>query len=347
MRVLIDCRFAGIPTGLGRYSRELVAALVPQNPDMACTLLVRDASASWLQGIHAQILQADIPHYSLAEQRLLPSLIRRSGAELFFSPHFNVPWLCPVPFVATIHDLILHRYPNSASLFKRAAYRILLHRTVRKARRLIAVSDFTREEIARAYGSRTLQKTVRIHEGVPPQFVPCTAVQQQAARETYGLSRTYVLYVGNSKEHKNVQLLIDAFAEADVADMELVLITGGPEAQRLHLAPQVRILGGVPDADLPALYSAAAACVTASLYEGFGLPVLEALHCGCPVIASDRTAIPEVADGHALLIPPYKEEFVEAFRSLPQKRPSLPDRWTWEETARQTALVLRDALRDY
>lgn len=345
MHVLIDCRFANVPTGLGRYTRELTRALLQRKDDgIEYSLLLRPGKRDWLEGVTTKMIVADIPHYSFAEHLKLPGLIRQSGANLFFSLHFNVPWRCPVPFIATIHDLILHRFPNDAPFLKRAAYRILMHRTVRRARTLITVSDFTSEELARAYGSDVLKKTERVYEGVTELFVPASSQKQETIRKKFSLSFPYFLYIGNAKQHKNVQFLIDAFHEADLKDPELVLVTGGPEAERLRLGKNVRIVRDIADADLPALYSAGLACVTASSYEGFCLPVLEALHCGCPVIAADRTAIPEVADGHALLLEPSIGAFADAFRNPPAVRPSLPHRWTWEETARKTADVLKSSL---
>lgn len=339
MRVVIDARFASSPVGLGRYTRELVGALTAREDQLEYVVVVRDDPSSWLSPRIAHHM-LDVPHYSFAEQRRLPNLLRTLRADLLFSTHFNVPWRCPVPFVATIHDLILHRYPNSAPPLKRVGYKLLMHRTVRKAAHLIAVSEYTRQEIARTYGSGTLGYTTRIYEGVTDAFCVRSPQEQLDVRQRHGLQKEFFLYVGSAKEHKNVQMLIEAFLAADTGK-ELVLVTGGRESEELRVGPGVRVLRGVEDADLPALYSAAAATVTASLYEGFGLPILEALHCGCPVIATDRTSILEVAQGKALLVEPTVEAFVDALRNPPQERPVIADRWTWQEAARQTALLLR------
>lgn len=342
MRVLIDCRFSGVATGLGRYTRELTKALLERQDDIEYVLLVREDPSPWLGRLLPEVIIADIPHYSLAEQRMLPSILKKSKADLFYSMHFNVPWRCPVPFIATIHDLILHSYPNSAPLLKRAAYRILMHHTVRRARHLITVSDFVREEVARAYGSKILKKSTTVYEGVADTFVPQNDSEQQRVRQKYGLSDQFFLYVGNAKQHKNVQLLIDAFLRANLLETHLVLVSGGPELDRLRLGENIVVLRDVPDADLAPLYTSAKALVTASLYEGFGLPPLEALHCGCPVIAVDGGAIAEIVQEDGLLLPPTREAFTEAFLNPPSHPGHISDRWTWQKTARETALLLRE-----
>ena len=345
MSVLIDCRFAHTKTGLGRFSRELVKALLRRNDSLEYRLLLAPGTHDWLKGHSPVVMETDIPHYSIAEQTSLPSILSRSGAHLFFSLHFNVPWFCPLPYVATVHDLILHRYPNDASFVKKSAYKLLMHRTVRHARHILTISRFVQGELARAYGSSLLSKTTVVHEGVDAAFSPMPASIVQETLSRCGIARPFFLYVGNAKQHKNVQLLIDAFERSGVADADLVLVTGGSELARLHRSDRVRVVQDIGDVDLAALYTAARATVTASLYEGFCLPVLEALHCGCPVIASNRTAIPEVAGEHALLLEPTEEAFAEAFRNPPARVHVPAERATWERTAQETALVLSQTYR--
>lgn len=342
--IAIDCRFAGTGTGLSRYTTELVEALlaIPQT-DVRFVLLVRDLSA--IAGVtlpHRAVL-ADIPHYSLAEQTKLPAILRASGADLAFFPHFNAPFFCPLPYVATVHDLILHRYPGGASFAKRAAYRVLVHRTLRCARSVIAVSRWTKDDVAKTYGASIAKKTVVVGEGVNDSYAPQTQPRIQAVRDRYGLAKPFFLYVGNCKQHKNVGTLVSAFSLAQ-PDAELVLVSGGPEATALRLPPGVRLLEGVPNDDLPALYSAAKCFVTASLDEGYCLPVLEALACGCPVIASNRASIPEVLRGHGMLVEPTDEALGAAMLDPPSLAAPV-HMGTWERPAKDALAVLLDALR--
>lgn len=329
--------------GLGRYTRELVTHLTRQSANSRYALIVRSKDESWLERIarstHVDIVEADIPHYSLAEQIALPRLLRSLRPALFFSPHFNAPFFCPVPCAITVHDLILHRYPNAASPLKQAAYRSLMRRAVARAKGIIAVSAFTQRELIETFGASIGAKTHVIREGVDPAYRPTSAEEQQHVRDRFSLTRPYFLYVGNAKQHKNVDTLLKAYEMSGIEDTELVLVTGGIEATSLVLPKGARMLSAVPDESLPALYGAARCFVTASLYEGFGLPVAEALACGCPVIATNRSAIPEVAQGHARLIEPTVSAFAQALRSPP--KPAAPFvTGTWEAAAESTAELL-------
>ncbi len=344
-RIAVDCRFAGTQTGLGRYSRELVSALLRRKDEILYILLVHSSDEPWIAELPQQVetISVPAPHYSLREQWEIPRAIRLAQADLFFALHFNVPFFCPVPFIVTVHDLILHRYPNKASMAKKAAYRVLMARAVRQARRIISVSAFTRSELRHFYGKRMAAKTVVIHEGVSPLFTRASDADIARTRRTYDLADHFLLYVGNAKQHKNVQMLIDAFEEvrnqkAEVR-RELVLVTGGRERDGVRLADGVRVIEKVADADLPSLYSAADAFVTASLYEGFGLPVAEAERCGCPVIAAKRGSIPEVASPSATLLEPTAQAFAAAM-SRTSFLPPTPTPLLWEDTAADTARLL-------
>jgi glycosyltransferase involved in cell wall biosynthesis len=345
--IAVDCRFAGTLSGLGRYTRELVPRLLRRGDPLRYILFVRSAEEPWLRTLPAR--SADIrrlaaPHYSFAEQGAFPLALLRARADLLFSPHFTVPLLCPVPFIVTVHDLILHRYPNEASLLRRMGYRCVMAHAVARARRVVTVSEFTARELCSIYGESLRDRIVRVPEGVSGDFRPRTPEEQRTACRRYDLRKPYCLYVGNAKQHKNVQMLIDAFALLPSETRELVLVTGGKEASRLVLRSGVRLLPDVPERDLPALYSAAEAFVTASLYEGFCLPVAEARACGCPIIAGRSGAIPEVAGPRALLVEPTVEALAGALRrppgrALPPDTPPL----SWDRAAEQVAALLRSA----
>lgn len=339
-KILIDCRFAGSHSGLGRYSRSIAKELLALG-ELDYQLLVRSKNESWIPK-DARVIEADIPHYSLAEQTTLPRIISSSGADILFSPHFNVPLNCPIPFIVTIHDLILHRYPNQSSFIKRFAYKMLVKHAVDRAQKIIAVSDFTKNELLKTYGSAIDSKTTVILEGVDEQYRPAASDAIQSLRTAHNLQKPFFLYVGNAKEHKNVHTLIDAFVQSDRGSThELVLLTGGTEAARLKPLPDgVRCIRDVSDQTLPVLYSAADVLVTASLYEGFCLPVAEALACGCPVIASNATAIPQIASGRATLVEPTVAAFADAFTSIPN-RPTPYRIAEWRDAAKATLGILR------
>ena len=293
----IDCRFAATHSGIGRYARELVKHLLQRNDPWEYVLFTVPGAQTGLEEIlnEKRATQFPIPisHYSLKEHFLFPHAIRKSRISLLHSPHFNVPLFLGVPFIATIHDLILHKFPNEASLPKRLAYRMLMRNTVSRARHLIVVSNATTEDLKDTYGENIYSKTSVIHEGIGEEFRPASEEEQERVRNHYHLPAQFFLYVGAAKEHKNVQMLIDSCPES----ASLILVTGGKEAAALRLKKNVKILSSVPDEDLPALYSSARCFISPSLAEGFNFPLLEAFACGCPVIATQRGSSPEVAGG--------------------------------------------------
>jgi glycosyltransferase involved in cell wall biosynthesis len=248
-----------------------------------------------------------------------------------------------LPFVATVHDLILHRYPGDAPLAKRVAYRVLVHRALRRARAVVAVSEWTKRDVAAAYGPAVARKTVVVGEGVDASYAPQSRPRIEAVRDRYGLRKPFFLYVGNCKQHKNVDTLVSAYSLAQ-PDAELVIVSGGPEAKALRLPVGARLLEGVPNDDLPALYSAAKCFVTASLEEGYCLPIAEALACGCPVIASDRAAIPEILAGHGALVEPTDAALAAAMLDPPSL--AAPVRvGSWDDAAADAERVLLGAAR--
>ncbi|MFA6522940.1 MAG: glycosyltransferase family 1 protein [Candidatus Peribacteraceae bacterium] len=344
-KVAIDCRFAHTPHGLGRYTRELVTALLRRQDGLQYELIIHSEARSWAEGLpdapHIHVAHA--PHYSVEEHQELPHVLRTAHADLLFSPHFNVPFFCSTPFVVTIHDLILHHYPNDATLLRRCGYRLLVSRAVRRARRVIAVSNFTAGEVRSTFGKRIAGKVSVVPEGVSDGFRRPDDEKVREVLSRYGLTLPYFLYVGNAKEHKNVQMLIDAFSDAALPGEQLALVTEGKEVSSLVWREGIRRAENVHDEDLAALYAGAKAFVTASLYEGFCLPVAEAAACGCPVIAANRGAIPEAAPDGAMLIEPTIEAFAEAFRNPPLNGQT-PKTFRWEDAAEQTARVLLSAL---
>jgi glycosyltransferase involved in cell wall biosynthesis len=345
-RIGIDCRFAEVHAGLGTYTRELVSALIPLLSGDSVTLFVRTDSA-WLSTelrSRVEIITAPYAPYSISEQLEFPNLIQNTGIDLFYAPHFNVPLFLTVPFVCTVHDLILSRFPGSASFVKRLAYRMVLRRSVRRAEKIIAVSEYTKSDLVTRYGHSLASKTHVVYPGVSPVFSPQAENEQERVRSLYRLSHPFLLYVGGCKQHKNVPMLIDAFQSANLGEVDLVLIASGRECASLSRAPGVRFLHGVPEADMPALYSAALGSVTATLDEGFYLPGVEAMACGCPVLATHVGAIPEVLGDMALYTEPTVSSIADGMRRLisnphlrtaehVQKLKRSASRFPWNEAA--------------
>src|SRR5262249_32332060 len=224
------------------------------------------------------------------------------------------------------HDLVPLRLPGLVPARHRWAVRCLLGGALRRADRVIAVSETTRGEGLTRY-RLPAERVVVVPEAAAPHFAPPTPSAQAAARARYGLSRPYVLFVGFLEPKKNLGALLEAVARLCRAgtwgDTELIVVGApgwGPDpvrrAHALGLASAVRFVGAVPDGDLPALYGGALAFAFPSLWEGFGLPALEAMAAGAPVVASNRGALPEVTAGAALLVDPAPGPLADALEQL-------------------------------
>lgn len=335
--IAVDGRFLGTGTGLANYTRHLVEAMVKEGSHDYVVLTRKGVDLD----LPVQVVEADIAHYSPAEQTQLPKIVSATGCDLAFYPHFNAPMFSATPFVVTVHDLILHRHPGGASHARRAIYRTLLRRNLSAARQVIAVSQWTRQDLIRHYGPRIGAKTSVSGEGAGSDFFPRQRNEIAAVRAELGLTREFLLYAGNAKPHKNLDMLVEAHLASGL-DADLVLVTGDSDAAR-HGGPGVVVARGVDDDGLAALYTGARAFVTASLDEGYCLPVAEALACGCPVIASECGAIPETAQGHGRLVAPTVAAWTEALqRPVPDQSPVRVG--SWSDAARRTVDTLDRAL---
>jgi len=357
MRIGIDARFGDARAGLGTYTRELLKELIPMLRSYKVVLFVQSTESSWLKPFKgaAEIVLAPFAPYSLAEQTSFPSAIHRATLDLFYAPHFNVPLSISVPFVCTVHDLILHRFPGAASLPKRFGYRLVLARALKNATKVVTISNATKDDLLHHYGASIASNIEVVYPGVSERFSPQSMLEQDRVREKYGLESPYLLYVGSWKEHKNVPMLIEAFQDAALGDVDLVLVAKGSECESLPKRDRVRHLPNVLTSDLPALYSGALATVTATKDEGFCLPLIEAMACGCPAIGTTIGPIPEVTGGHALLTGPTVPSLADAMKRAirdpdfhSEKKRAAARAWvmrySWKNAADRVRKVLTAAL---
>ncbi len=354
----IDCRFGSALAGLGTFTRYLVTELTARRDSWSYVLFVKSVHEEWLAPLSQRgitIREAPFSHYSVQEQTDFPNLLQSVQCDLFHCPQFNVPFFCPIPFTCTIHDLILHHFPNEASLLRRGAYRFLMRFAVRKSQHVFCVSEATKADLRTLYGDSVAEKTSVTYPGVSAIFSPQKEVETDRVRSMYGLEKPFLLYVGNCKEHKNVRGLLAAFSEAQLPGIELVLVAGGIECAAYGRRKNVRFLSTIPTSDLPALYSASLGCVSATLMEGFCLPLIEAMACGTPVLATNVGPIPEVCAEHALLVKPSSSEIAEGIRRLVldsafrdaerlARARTWTERYSWNRTASATASVFGSIL---
>jgi len=278
--------------------------------------------------------------------------IRQRRPRAYFSPGFNAPLVTPVPLVFTVHDLIHLHESSEASPAKRAYYRLVVRRAARKAARVLTGSQMTREEIL-AWADLPAERVTAFDHGVSPAFTP--------DGDVFEPGYPYLLYVGNSKPHKNVDGLLRGLERARSAvDIELVLV-GVEErvvqtwASTLGIQENIHTLMILTDEQLASVYRGAMALVQPSRHEGFGLPILEAMACGTPVVASQRSAVPEAAGGAARLVDAEDADALSAALvdvcTSTARREDLRSRGlqrvvgcTWERTAQQVQRVLDESV---
>ncbi|NOZ30242.1 MAG: glycosyltransferase family 4 protein [Chloroflexi bacterium] len=361
MHIVIDARTVTphFP-GIGRYVSNLLRALPPiMAPGEQLTLL----TLSDVPTAHERAVRVRGGPFSLRQQWEVPRALSRLRADVYHSTYFLMPYRPGVPTVLTVYDLIPILYPEAVSRRARWLFPHLLRLALRAAHRVIAISTATKKDLCRVTGVPESRIDV-IPLAPDPRFVPQPGPMIAHLRERLGLPPRYALYVGSNKPHKNLVRLIEAWGlvskTPEAAGWALVIAgvwdPRYPEARQrartLGLQDQVRFLGPVDEADLPALYGGAELFVFPSLYEGFGLPVLEAMACGAPVVCSDRASLPEVAGDAALLVDPTDAEALagaitrlltdEGLRQEMRRRAlARAAEFSWERTACMTLAVYR------
>lgn len=338
MQIKINGRFLSQRiSGVQRYAHELLTRIGPR---MAVV-----SPRSSIHGVRGH----------LWEQSILP---QRLAGGLLWSPCNTGP-LAVSKQVVTIHDCAFHDQPEGFSRKFAAWYQWLVPKLARRSRRIITVSKFSKDRLAE-YCRVPSEKIAVIPHGVDARFRPLPAEEVADTRRQLGLPRHYALYVGNLAARKNLRRLLDAWAIVSPRRPEVSLVLAGTanhmfrDAALEALPSSVVLAGYVDDAHLPAFYSGAELFVLPSLYEGFGLPVLEAMACRTPVIASNTTSLPEVAGGAALLVDPYSVESLADGLSRvltdSQLREDLAQRgleharsFNWNRTAEETWRVLTEA----
>ncbi|HEV3485160.1 MAG TPA: glycosyltransferase family 1 protein [Vicinamibacterales bacterium] len=330
MRIAIDARKLR-DYGIGTYVRNLLRHLSRQDATTEYVLLCRqeDCAVASELGENFRAVPEPARAYSIREQFNVPLDLRREGVDLFHAPHYVLPPLTPCRSVVTIHDCIHLRFPQYLPNRLGYAYaRGSLWFAAHRSARVLTVSEASKRDILHYFRVPQAKIDV-IPNAIDERFWEEPEPDEvERVRERYQLNDPFVLYAGNIKPHKNLERLIEAFhiLRRHDADHVKLLIIGDEISKyatlrravhRYKLHKHVRFFGFVPDRTLAVLYRLARVFVFPSLYEGFGLPPLEAMASGTPVITSNVSSLPEVVGEAAFLIDPYSPEAIaDAMRRL-------------------------------
>lgn len=380
MRAALDGRYIQdhFP-GIGRYAYALAGALARTRPPGAHLTVPFDAKSRntrhdlrALARTGARLRPVPVRAMSPAEQAAMPVLARRWRLGVLHVPHCVRPLWLPCAAVVNVHDLTPWRFPEDVPS-RRAAliWELSVRWSVRTAGRIITLSEAARRDLIDLYGACP-ERVVAIPAAADERFTPASAAEIEAVRARFDLPERFILYVGINKPHKNLARLIEAFAGLERAEGIPLVLAGRRDPrfdaedaliERLGLGTRVCRLGEVPEADLPALYSAATVFAFPSLWEGFGLPAIEAMRCGAPAAISNSSALGEIATSPegglpaALTFDPTDVGAIraalqrllddEAFRAGLARRGLAHARsFTWEAAARRTWQVYAEAVAD-
>lgn len=370
MHIGIDARMAAIPGGHGRYITNLVRELMAIDTQNRYTLFIlqKDRGYFSLPNDRWQIVVADVQWYTLREQFVLPRILARHPVDLMHFPHWNVPLLYRRPFVVTIHDLTLLRFPSlrASTLhpmlykIKEFGFKLSLRHAAQKSVHVVTPSEFVKKDV--------VEKLHILHTKVTAVYEGMGMQQAAHGENESASSRLYLLYVGVAYPHKNLERTIDAFMR--VADTRTQFVLAGRTTyfhEQLeqwvnkkypHAIPNRDIVftGEVDDSQLASLYAHARGFVYCSLSEGFGLPPLEALSHGTPVLASNTTCLPEILGDAAILVNPEDTDAIahgmrqligdEQLRvQLLAKAPEILSRYSWRKMAEEILKIYKNSFR--
>jgi glycosyltransferase involved in cell wall biosynthesis len=374
MHIGIDAHAIGARQGGNEtYIANLIKSLAEIDGDNLYTIYLADAGAA------AQWRERLTTRHKNFSVRLLPPptpLVRVPvylTYELFRRPvdvlhvQYTAPPFCRAPLVVTIHDLAFERLPETFTRRGSFQLKLTVRRTAKKAAKIATVSEYSRQDLLDIY-KLPPEKVVVTYNGVESSFTPQPSVPNEAEeiRKRFGVSRDFLLAVGSLQPRKNLVRLIRAYARlrSEREDFRPQLVIVGrklwltseifDEVKRQRWADDVILTGYVADEDLPALYRAARAFVYPSLFEGFGLPPLEAMASGTPVVTSDVSSLPEITGDAALLIDPNDERalanaLIEIMNNdrlraeLREKGLAQAKKFTWRDAAEKTLRLYQEA----
>lgn len=373
MKIVIDGRC--IPNqldGTGRVAINVIRALCETDRDLSITALIRSDLATTIRNrLPATVPLLDIPYRHVHPFTVLKlgKVVDRLGADLFFSPHMLQPLFMKTPSVITLNDTMWFGDTSTQAKGKplrmfagKIYFRSLVELSVRKASMIIVPSQSTYNDISRFWPGRVRDCSIVLY-GTDPMFAPTVQdCKKNNSLNKFGLrDNSFFLHVSNGKPYKNTPRVIEAFVEVSRnSDLSLAIVgrrsvfTSEIESiiAKSHARERITFLGSVDDEDVVSLFQSARALIFPSLFEGFGLPVIEAMACGCPVITSTRGSLGQVAGKAALIVDPENvAEITEAMRrienddllrqSLIHKGLKRAQQFSWKKTASEMLNVFK------
>jgi glycosyltransferase involved in cell wall biosynthesis len=367
MRIGIDARIVAYRRGgIASYILHLLPALATLDPQTDYRILRnwRDRGRA-RPGSNFRYITTWTPCHHRLERWTLGIEIARLHLDLLHSPDFIPPAFGARRFVITVHDLNFLYYPQFLTPESRRYYSQQIQPAVHQAAHILADSEATRTDLVRLLDVPS-NKVTTVHLAAGSAFHPLPDRQVERRLDHYSLTRGYLLFVGTLEPRKNLPGLLSAYRillDRGTDERPLVIVGGRgwlyegtfAHVEKMGLAGHVRFLHKVPDADLPALYNGAALLVAPSFYEGFGLPALEAMACGTPVVVSDRGSLPEVVGEAGIKVNPDEPEAIAEGMAAVLNDPDLwarrreaglaqAARFTWEKAARETLKIYQSAM---
>lgn len=359
----------GQRSGIGHYTARLLAAQLRTEPEREFLLY----SNRPLENLEPQLEQATrVPGYLLRSrwlwmQLMLPRLISQTRPDLCHFTNALAPLWINRPYVLSIYDATLFLYSSYHPWTRLLAIRLMLPLAVRRASAVITISQSARQDLQKILNIPS-EKIHVVYGAAHPQFEPVTQQAKLAqVRQKYGLPEQFLLYVGTLEPRKNLTRLVKAFGRLKKMGQPHKLVLAGPwgwsmngfnqQIDKLDLGDSIQMLGYIPDEDLPSLYSLATVFVFPSIYEGFGLPPLEAMACGTPVLSSKNSSLAEICGDAAFLVDPLNEEsLLEGLRQLLESKALQLElgeigrkraaEFSWERAAKETIAVYDSVLKN-
>jgi glycosyltransferase involved in cell wall biosynthesis len=369
MRIGIDARmYRSSVAGIGRYSQNLIKNLLEIDHENQYVLFMTSEdekefkiqiSNLKMTMQNAKIIIANIPHYSIAEQTKLPKIIAKEKLDLMHFLNFNFPVRYKGKFIVTIHDLTLFFYPETAkqtNFIKRLAFSGIFNKAVKNAQKIIAVSQNTKDDIIKKF-ALVKDKIEVIYEAADDRiFNEVSEKDIEAIKSRYGIGDTpVILYVGQMRPHKNVAGLIEAFKILKKEKSAKLVLLGksNDEIDKIGKIRDIVMPGFVADKELSAWLKIADVFCFPSFYEGFGLPGLEAMQAGTPVLAAKASSLPEIYQDAALYFDPSKSQDIADKIKLVLENQKLRDdlikkgkevvsQYSWKKTAQETLKLYQE-----